>query len=406
MSNYNVMYDAGQRVPVKLWTKGVSVEEGALQQLRNVASLPFVYKHVSAMPDVHAGMGATIGSVVATDGAVVPSIVGVDIGCGMCAQKIDLTRDYLPKLSELRAKIERAVPHGRSDNGGENDRGRWGNIPEDVAATWDKDLRLGYESIIERHPAIGQSNSDVHLGTLGTGNHFIEICLDLDDQVWIMLHSGSRGIGGKIGSYFIRKAKEQMKKWFISLPDPNLAYFPQGTEYFGHYIAAANWAQKFAAVNRSIMMRNVICALEEAVGFVPLDGDEVNCHHNYLSRERHFGKDVWITRKGAVSANKGEMGIIPGSMGAKSFIVRGLGDRNSFTSCSHGAGRAMSRTAAKKKFSVEDHIRATEGIECRKDADVVDETPGAYKNIDDVMGAQKDLVEVVHQLRQVICVKG
>ena len=403
--SFSVIYELGQRVPIKLWTAGVSVEQTAIDQLINVASLPFVYKHVAVMPDVHTGKGATIGSVVPTIGAIVPSNSGVDIGCGMCAQRTNLRKNDLPNLSELRAKIEAAVPHGRTDNGGDNDKGRWKNISGYVASTWEY-LRPDYEKIIKKHPAIGKSNSIVHLGTLGTGNHFIEICLDLDDQVWVMLHSGSRGVGGRIGSYFIKLAKGEMKKWFISLSDPDLAYFPDGTEYSGHYIQAVHWAQKFAQYNRTIMMHSVIDVLTEMVKSPLLVGEQINCHHNYLSKERHFGKKVWVTRKGAVSAQKGQMGIIPGSMGAKSFIVRGLGDRMSFHSCSHGAGRMMSRTKAKKTFTTEDHIKATEGIECRKDEGVIDETPGAYKNIDDVMSAQSDLVEIVHQLRQVVCVKG
>lgn len=404
MANYTVIYDDPQRVPIKCWTKGVELETEAEKQLVNVASLPFVFKHVAVMPDVHAGMGATIGSVIPTIGAVIPAAVGVDIGCGMMAQRTSLRKEDLKDLPALRHQIERAVPHGRTDNGGANDRGRWGKIPGYVSVVW-QELLPGYEKIVEKHPAIKRANTDVHLGTLGTGNHFIEICLDLKDCVWVMLHSGSRGVGGKIGSYFVKKAKDEMKRWFIDLPDWNLAYFPEGTQLFSDYVFAANWAQKYAQRNRELMMKAVLKVLKKAYGKYELH-DEVQCHHNYLSKEHHFNKNVWVTRKGAVRAQKGEMGIIPGSMGAKSFIVRGQGNRDSFTSCSHGAGRLMSRTAAKNKFTLKDHKAATAGIECRKDSDVIDETPGAYKNIDDVIDAQKDLVEVVHQLRQVLCVKG
>jgi tRNA-splicing ligase RtcB len=307
----------------------------------------------------------------------------------------------------LRTAIEAAVPHGRTNNGGPGDRGAWGNVPVSVAEAWSA-LSPRYQEIVEKNPKIGRGVSPEHLGTLGTGNHFIEICLDERDKVWVMLHSGSRGVGNRIGSYFIERAKREMEKWMIQLPDMDLAYLPEGSEHFGAYCDAVSWAQEYARTNRALMMEATIEALRKT-GILPpfeLTREAVNCHHNYVARESHFGKDVWVTRKGAVRAQEGDLGIIPGSMGAKSYIVAGKGNRDSFCSCSHGAGRKMSRTAAKKAFSLEDHARMTAGIECRKDADVIDETPGAYKAIEDVMDAQKDLVEVLFTLRQIVCVKG
>jgi tRNA-splicing ligase RtcB len=395
--------------PIKMWTNGVEVEDAAMQQLRNVASLPFIHSHVAVMPDVHWGMGATIGSVIPTIGAIIPSAVGVDVGCGLVAQKTTLTASDLPdNLKALRSAIESRVPHGRSHNGGADDCGGWrGDIPDGVGALWVA-LEKTYVQLTVKHPALRKANTVKHLGTLGTGNHFIEICLDEDQAVWVMLHSGSRGVGNRIGTYFIGKAKEEMKRWFCNVPDQDLAYLPEGTQYFDDYCLAVGWAQRFASVNRLTMLAAVEEALKEQFPerVVFRNEQAVNCHHNYVQRERHYGEWVWLTRKGAVSAKIGELGIIPGSMGAKSFIVRGKGSRESFHSCSHGAGRRMSRTAAKKLYTVEDHAKATEGIECRKDADVLDETPAAYKSIDAVMAAQTDLVEVVHTLRQVVCVKG
>jgi tRNA-splicing ligase RtcB len=395
-------------VPIKAWTRGVPFEAEAEAQLRRVASLPFVHKWVAVMPDVHAGKGATVGSVIATTGAIIPAAVGVDIGCGMIAVETTLTASQLPDdLKPLRLAIEAAVPHGRTNNGGPGDRGAWGDVPARVAEAW-RALEPGYKRIVERAPTIGRGVSAQHLGTLGTGNHFIEACLDERDHVWLMLHSGSRGLGNRIGSYFIERAKKDMERWFIRLPDADLAYIPDGSEQFGAYYEAVKWAQDFARTSRALMMEATVEAVRRA-GLLPpfeLVNEAVNCHHNYVAREHHYGKDVWVTRKGAVRAGEGELGIIPGSMGAKSFIVRGKGNPASFCSCSHGAGRKMSRTEARRVFSVEDHARATEGVECRKDADVIDETPGAYKPIDDVMTAQRDLVDVVRTLRQVICVKG
>jgi len=394
-------------VPIKRWTRGVAVEDAALRQLENVARMPFIHRWVAAMPDVHWGMGATVGSVIPTVGAIIPAAVGVDIGCGMMAVETSLRASDLPdNLAPLRAGIERAVPHGRSANHG-RDKGAWHEPPAPVSAAW-AGLAGRFARIAARHPAIEKSNTAVHLGTLGTGNHFIEVCLDERDAVWIMLHSGSRGVGNRIGSHFIALAKREMERWMIHLPDQNLAYLPEGSELFGDYVEAVEWAQDFARHNRELMMQATLRALADAKGVPPftLGGLAVNCHHNYVAREHHFGKDVLLTRKGAVRAQAGDLGIIPGSMGTRSYIVRGKGNAESFNSCSHGAGRAMSRTEAKKRFTLADHAAATAGIECRKDEDVIDETPAAYKPIDAVMEAQKDLVEVVHTLRQVVCVKG
>lgn len=396
--------------PIKAWIDGVELEDAARQQLLNVASLPFIYKHLAVMPDVHWGMGATVGSVIPTRGAIIPAAVGVDIGCGMIAVKTSLVAQDLPdNLFGVRTAIEAAVPHGRTDDGGANDKGRHqGDVPE-VAKSNFMDLFDGLQKITAEHQKLSKqaSGASGHMGTLGTGNHFIEICLDEKDNVWIMLHSGSRGIGNAIGTYFINKAKEDMRRWFINLPDQDLAYLPEGSENFNQYIRALHWAQEFARRNRETMMQLTIAALKKELG---RDFDAsllaVNCHHNYVQKEKHFGEEVWLTRKGAVSAKEGEYGIIPGSMGTRSYIVRGKGNKDSFCSCSHGAGRRMSRGEAKRRFTAEDHAKATQGVECRKDDDVIDETPMAYKDIDAVIKAQDALIEVVHTLRQVVCVKG
>ena len=409
-SSYEVMNEH-DGVPIKSWTNGVPFEEEARQQLRNIASLPFIHKWVSVMPDVHLGKGATIGSVVPTIGAVIPAAVGVDIGCGMMAVKTSLKSSQLPdNLAGIRSAIEKAVPHGRSSSRGrrmpKRDKGAWSDLPDDVVSAW-KALEPGFENLCEQHKLLKNTNNVAHLGTLGTGNHFIEVCLDESEDVWFMLHSGSRGVGNRIGSHFIEVAKKDMARWMINLPDKDLAYLPEGSDHFKQYVEAVEWAQEFARINREVMMARVIAAVrsEMPVAF-ETQAQAVNCHHNYISRENHYDENILVTRKGAVRARKGELGIIPGSMGARSFIVRGLGNDESFHSCSHGAGRVMSRTKAKKLVSLDEHIMATEGVECRKDAGVIDETPAAYKSIENVMEAQKDLVEVLHTLRQVVCVKG
>ena len=395
-------------VPIKAWTVGVPLDERAEAQLRGLASLPFIHQWIAVMPDAHAGIGATVGSVIATDGAVIPAAVGVDIGCGMMAARTSLAASDLPDgLAKLRSAIEKAVPHGRTANGGRGDRGAWNTPPSPIEAAW-AELGPRYDAIAEKHPRVGRGATIEQLGTLGGGNHFIELCLDEEDRVWIMLHSGSRGVGNRIGSYFIELAREDMRRHFINLPDRDLAYLPEGTDHFRDYLEAVGWAQDYAMKNRELMMKGIVRALGASSELPAFDAavEAVNCHHNYVAREHHYGRDVLVTRKGAVRARQGDLGIIPGSMGAKSFIVRGLGHPESFCSSSHGAGRLMSRTEAKRRFTVEDHAAATAGIECRKDKDVIDETPGAYKPIDDVMRAQRDLVEIVHTLRQVLCVKG
>jgi tRNA-splicing ligase RtcB len=404
-NNHETLHVEGGR-HIKMWTRGVPVEDEAKLQLQKAARMPFVFHHIAVMPDVHVGKGSTIGSVIPTLNAIIPAAVGVDIGCGMIAAKTTLTATDLPdNLSKVRSVIERAVPHGRSP--GRRDKGSWGDSPPDnVNSAWEK-LENGFSRITEKYPHLRNTNHHAHLGTLGTGNHFVEMCLDENQAVWLMLHSGSRGVGNAIGSHFIELAKQDMRQWMVNLPDQDLAYFPEGTQHFDDYVEAVEWAQNFARLNREVMMQNVIQTVRHAIP-KPFEShiEAVNCHHNYVNRERHFGQDVLVTRKGAVSARRGELGIIPGSMGARSFIVRGLGNEDSFHSCSHGAGRKMSRAEAKRRFSLEEHRAATAGVECRKDKDVIDETPAAYKDIDAVMRAQKDLVEVVHTLKQVVCVKG
>ena len=405
-TNFDVINEPGS-VPIKHWTRGVPLEDEARKQLANIAKLPFIHGWLAVMPDVHLGKGATVGSVVPTIGAIVPAAVGVDIGCGMMAARTTLVASDLPdNLAPLRSAIEAAVPHGRTVGRGQRDKGSWNTPPEKVASAW-AELAPEFEAIVARHPSLAKTNNLQHLGTLGTGNHFVEVCLDEEQRVWFMLHSGSRGVGNAIGTHFIDLAKQDMRRWMINLPDQDLAYLPEGSQHYGDYVFAVDWAQRFARRNREIMMANVVAAARKVITKpFEAEAEAVNCHHNYVSRERHLGKDVFITRKGAVSARKGELGIIPGSMGAKSFIVRGLGNADSFNSCSHGAGRVMSRTEARRRISVDDHVKATAHVECRKDADVVDESPAAYKSIDAVMAAQSDLVEIVHTLRQVVCVKG
>ena len=394
-------------VPLKMWTRGVPVENEARRQLENAARLPVVFKHIAAMPDVHLGIGATVGSVIPTLRAIIPAAVGVDIGCGMMACKTTLHANDLPdNLAPLRTAIERAVPHGSSPRNRGRDQGSWENPPDAVDQVW-ATLVDEFDALCELHPRIKNTNNRKHLGTLGTGNHFIEVCLDEDGFVWFMLHSGSRGVGNAIGTHFIELAKKDAELHQRNLPDQDLAYFEEGARYFGDYVRAVGWAQKFARANREVMMQRVVAAVRRVIT-KPFEAhvEAVNCHHNYVSRETHFGEDVLVTRKGAVSAKAGELGIIPGSMGAKSFIVRGLGNGDSFHSCSHGAGRVMSRTAARQQITLAQHREATAHVECRKDAAVIDESPAAYKSIDAVMAAQSDLVEVVHTLRQVLCVKG
>lgn len=379
------------RVPIKVWTD--DLEEAAEAQLRNVARLPFVFKHVACMPDVHAGVGATIGSVVATQGAVVPAAVGVDIGCGMIAAKVkDLKADQLGSLTHLRHSIERSIPVGFESNK---------RVTPEVEAWggW-----AGFDSLSQQH---GVLKAKAQLGTLGGGNHFIEVCLDTNQEVWVVLHSGSRGIGNKLAQGHIEKARGLMKAMFISLPDPDLAYFAMGTPEFKSYMHDLLWAQDYALENREEMMRRVLHDLKFHLKRETLEVEQkVNCHHNFAKMENHYGSNVLVTRKGAIRAQVGDMGVIPGSMGTRSYIVSGLGNPESFNSCSHGAGRRMSRTKARAMFTKEDLVQQTIGVDCRKDAGVIDEIPGAYKSIEAVMANQVDLVKVVAELRQVLCVKG
>lgn len=388
------------KVPVKIYTNDVEPE--ALQQLNNMAQLPFIYSHIAVMPDVHCGKGATVGSVIPTLGAIIPAAVGVDIGCGMNALRLSIKAKDLPdNLRPLRLHIEEAIPVGF-------------NMHKEVKAKQSTitALYMGLNSILDRHPKIYNSEKNPYqtwirqLGTLGGGNHFIELCLDENQDVWVMLHSGSRGIGNAIGGYFITLAKKDMEQHLNNLPDKDLAYFTEGANHYEDYLNAVVWAQDYAMTNRRIMMDLILESLRKKLPKFGITKEAINCHHNYIAREEHFGTSLLITRKGAIHAGEGELGIIPGSMGAKSYIVRGKGNPESFCSCSHGAGRRMSRNAAKRQFGIDEFELQTRGVECRKDSGVIDEIPAAYKDIDEVMENQSDLVEVVHTLKQVLCIKG
>lgn len=380
-----------------------------MTQLRKTASLPIIFKHVAGMPDVHQGIGATVGSVIATKQAIVPAAVGVDIGCGMMAVRTSLHANNLPdNCDAIRSDIERAIPKGFETNHTANHvKGGWKVTPNSVVRIWNDRFEDRYKRIVAKHPKV-QAKNATQLGTMGGGNHFIELCLDEDDRVWVMLHSGSRGLGNKIGQHFIEQARnlfEQNKLDFF-LPDKDLAFLAQGTPLFDDYIEAMTFAQDYAMANREIMMDRALTVLRGHWAGMKTDKSAINCHHNYAAMEHHFGENVWITRKGAVRAREGDLGIIPGSMGTGSFIVRGLGNPESFCSCSHGAGRVMSRGEAKRRITLEQHIEAVKGISCRTDERVIDESPAAYKPIESVMEAQKDLVEIVHRLHQVVNIKG
>lgn len=388
------------KVPVKIYTD--DVEPSAMQQLYNMAQLPFIHSHIAAMPDVHMGKGATVGSVIPTKGAIIPAAVGVDIGCGMNAICLSIKAKDLPdNLRGLRLLIEETIPVGFNMH--KTDRARRSTINA---------LSGGLDRIIGKHKKIYSMQKKPYqtwvrqIGTLGGGNHFIELCLDENDDVWVMLHTGSRGIGNVIGQYFIGLAKKDMGQHLINLPDKDLAYFTEGARYFDDYVEAVEWAQDYAMANRREMMHLILKALKKKLPKFGITKEAINCHHNYVSQEIHFGEKVFLTRKGAISAGVDELGIIPGSMGAKSFIVRGKGNPQSFCSCSHGAGRKMSRSAAKRQYSEEDVVKQTSGVECRKDRGIIDEIPAVYKDIDQVMSHQSDLVEVVHTLKQIVCVKG
>lgn len=389
-----------QRVPVKIWTD--DIDERSKEQLSNIASLPFIHHHVAAMPDVHLGIGATIGSVIATHKAIIPAAVGVDIGCGMLACRLSLTGNDIDEksLKKVFDQITRDVPVGRGQH-------------QDSRALVDvaKPFEARLTAMTQKHPDLLKSfgkfsNWIYQMGTLGGGNHFIEVCLDENNQVWVMLHSGSRGIGNGMADYFIKLARKDMERWMINLPDRDLAYFPEGTEHFDDYVEGVHWAQEYAFQNRQSMLDLILAGMRRHLPAFEAVNQVVNCHHNYVAIEHHFGENVYVTRKGAIRAREGDLGIIPGSMGTKSYIVRGKGEPESFTSCSHGAGRRMSRTAATKEFTEADMEKQTRGVICRKDKGVIDEIPGAYKDIDEVMANQADLVDVVHTLKQVVCVKG
>lgn len=404
MSIQLVLNKSGKHgVPVKIYT--TDVEQGAIQQLRNLAQLEFVHSHIAVMPDVHVGKGATVGSVIPTKSAIIPAAVGVDIGCGMNAVRLSLTASDLPdSLKAVRLAVEQQVPVGF-------------NMHKQIKAKIStlEPLAKRLKPITDKHPGLlkmlrgFERTWAKQIGTLGGGNHFIELCLDENNDVWVMLHSGSRGIGNCIGQYFINLAKKERQARFGHVPDRDLSYFAAGSNSFDDYLDAVAWAQDYALENRREMMRLVIKVLQSPQVGLPrfrLTKEAINCHHNYVNEEVHFGEQVYVTRKGAISAYEGELGIIPGSMGAKSFIVCGLGNSESFCSCSHGAGRQMSRSKAARSFTVDELKAQTDGVECRKDNGVIDEIPGAYKDIDEVMANQSDLVEVVHTLKQVMCIKG
>jgi tRNA-splicing ligase RtcB (3'-phosphate/5'-hydroxy nucleic acid ligase) len=402
--NFELLHAEGSRTPIKGWVRGVPVEASARAQLQHLTALPFVGPWIAVMPDVHLGIGATVGSVVPTRGAIIPAAVGVDIGCGMAAVRTTLRAADLPdSLARIRSEIERAVPVGNGP-GGEHRQ-----LPASVVgALKDEGLVARLDAIHASHRRVRTDKLAKQCGTLGGGNHFIELCLDEEDRVWAMLHSGSRGTGNLIGTYFIERAREELGRRVLGfhVPDRDLAFFLEGEPLFDDYVEAVSWAQDYARTNREAMMARVLHVLRQQLPKFQTEKSAVNCHHNYVQRERHFGESLLVTRKGAVSARAGELGIIPGSMGAKSFIVRGLGNAESFHSCSHGAGRVMSRTAARASITLKQHRDATAHVECRKDAGVIDESPAAYKPIEAVMAAQSDLVEIVHTLRQVVCVKG
>ena len=401
--NFEFLHAEGA-TPIKGWVRGVPLESQAHTQLRNIASMPFVGPWVAVMPDVHLGIGATVGSVVPTRGAIIPAAVGVDIGCGMAAVRTTLRANDLPdNLAALRSGIERSVPVGNGP-GGEHR-----HVPDSASTRLaDAQLEQRLARIRDKHPRIRADKVEKQNGTLGGGNHFIELCLDEEDRVWVMLHSGSRGTGNLIGTYFIERARKELEQRVLGfhVPDKDLAFFLEGEPLFDDYVEAVSWAQDYARTNRETMLARVLHELRQKLPKFQLEKEAVNCHHNYVQRETHAGESLLVTRKGAVSAREGELGIIPGSMGTRSYIVRGLGNADSFHSCSHGAGRVMSRTQARNSITLKQHRDATAHVECRKDAGVIDESPAAYKPIEAVMAAQRDLVEVVHTLRQVVCVKG
>ncbi len=412
MPNFEVI-EAGQGRHIKAWKQGVFFEQEAIQQLINAARLSVVHPYVAAMPDTHKGYGSTVGSVIPTKDAVIPAAVGVDIGCGMVYQPLNIKREDLPQdLVELRMALEATIP-----NGGPGDVGSWAEpVPARIRTAWMRDFSEEYDAIGRKHPEAISPFAMRQLGTLGTGNHFVELTVNsLDGNVGILIHSGSRGLGNKIGTHFTAATRRRCEANHVALPDRDLAYLERGTQEFDDYLEALHFAQRYAWRNRLLMLDAARMCIgnylyspgDDGPFSVSIQGGEItHCHHNYMAEESHNGELLFVTRKGAVRAAKGDLGIIPGSMGARTYIVEGLGSEDSFTSCSHGAGRTMSRTAAKKAFTVEDHAKATEGVECDKTAGTLDETPGAYKDIEAVIAAQSDLVRPLYTMKQFLCVKG
>lgn len=394
---------------IRFWTGSMDVEDAAVKQLQNIAELPILAGHIAIMPDVHMGKGATVGSVIPTLSAVIPSAVGVDIGCGMVAVRTGLKAADLPdSLAAMRADIEASVPVGFAYNADILAIGHEGPQAAELQRRYDR-LMASFHNL-SLFAGVGQFDQQRmarQISSLGGGNHFEEVCLDEEQRVWIMIHSGSRNVGKTIGEAAMELAKQHVTTLDITLKDRDLAWLDDGTLAFEQYTTALGWAQEYARLNRDVMLHKVIQSIERTLGRqLAITDEAVNCHHNYLAKEEFGGKSVWVTRKGAVSARAGQLGIIPGSMGAKSFIVCGKGHELAYCSCSHGAGRKMSRSAAKRQFTEADLAAQTVGVECRKDGDVVDEIPGAYKDIDEVMAAQVDLVDIKHTLKQVLCVKG
>lgn len=393
------------RIPIHLWTDIAGVESSALQQLKDTTQVPILVQHLAAMPDVHTGAGATIGSVLATQGGVIPSAVGVDIGCGMCAMRLDGVHpsEITLRITEIRSLIERSIPVGFTAN----------QKSTKAAVEWKgwQDFDKLPKELFDnrgkgRKYATLRSDAEHKLCSLGGGNHFIELSVSQDLDAWVVLHSGSRNIGLKLANHFIGKAKEICASRHLPIPNKDLAYLPADTDEFHQYMFAVQWAQNYAEENREQMLGRVLQVMDRILERTIDSSKQVNCHHNFVQEEEHFGQKVLITRKGAIQALKGQMGIIPGSMGSKSYIVRGLGNPDAFNSASHGAGRKMSRSEAKRTFTLEDALRQTEGVECKKDESVLDELPGAYKDIDVVMANQTDLVEKVETLKQLLCIKG
>jgi tRNA-splicing ligase RtcB len=401
---------------VKAWDHGVPMEPDVWKQIDNIAAVPGV-ERIAIMPDAHIGNGACVGSAILTRDIVLPAAVGVDIGCGMIAAPLELRRSDLADLARVRAEIEKRIPVGRTNRGQKGDRGAWGSPPKDVLEVWDAKLERGYAQMVKKRKELDHPFVKHHLGTLGTGNHFLEVCIELDTPdasdppVWLMLHSGSRGIGNRIGTWFTKQARAETIRNGVKLPDPELGFLRRGTELFEDYLADATWAQEYAWQNRLIMFRHALegiaAALNASSSSIGCDRSRlVHCHHNYVAHEEHFGRPGLLTRKGAVNADTGVMGIIPGSMGARSYITRGKGNPEALKTSSHGAGRVMSRNVARKSITLEQHLAALQGVECRTDPDVIDESPACYKDVEAVMRAQAELTEPIHTLKQIVVVKG